>query len=609
MTTLTYGDLPLDEYGDADGVAAFAPLSGLDVGTPEVLTEALPRLLLDGEDVVGDRWGNRQITFLVRITGPDWSALSRGMALLEAEAQKPRNTLTLAIDEDQPASVYETFRATVTVADGDWDFFVAKPGRKHIMVQVTCAASPFPRAETEVVGNATIGAAESTTVIDACNALTGWTGRLRGMSLNTSTYLTATGSVQSQSESDGNFTSVFHPDGSVTATYYGWFEKIFAAQDVSTQQYVQVALLGYDTLLADLTLDGKDATLVSIVYESGWKRLSFRVPAGMTSFTDFKLATASSQTFPSSAYLPTRMVTLLDDVKKSNQPAGSTGRQMLLSVPVRGSARTGGSLSIQHETDALGDVLVYTAPDLADGFYPALRRFRSGGQIPSADGGAISGQREDLTTSESTSFRADVPTLSLRPDRYMVFARALRTLGSGEVTLTVRASTMFGATESLESVQTLAVKHTFNGTVRETVFVGTLDLPPTRVAAGTTALTRIGITSSAATVALDDLLIFPVSGRLTKVDCGTAAPTAGGDSNRLWIKNASLTNPIGGVWVGTKADESDARLARVSTPGQHEFTPSSTLVFVVTPNVAAPAVSFRHPPRGYLFVPAEVADV
>ena len=128
--------------------------------------------------------------------------------------------------------------------------------------------------------------------------------------------------------------------------------------------------------------------------------------------------------------------------------------------------------------------------------------------------------------------------------------------------------------------------------------LGRMSLPPARV--GPSGFVQIGLlyNSGSPTITLDEVYLLHESGDLTVVECGTASPSAGAASNRLWLDAPSLDDPQGSVWVGAAADRSDARYAGTAVaarpPYGHNLEPGGMNVFTVTSNADSAAVSSTH---------------
>jgi hypothetical protein len=107
--------------------------------------------------------------------------------------------------------------------------------------------------------------------------------------------------------------------------------------------------------------------------------------------------------------------------------------------------------------------------------------------------------------------------------------------------------------------------------------------------------------TSTSSVEIDEAWFFYVGddAALTRIQLGSGTPTAGGDSNRLFLKTPSTSRPYPSMWRGTLADESDSVNAVTTADawGDHQCAPDSLTVFTVTTNALDAQVSVTHRPR------------
>lgn len=574
--SLLYGSL---DFSASGGGPFYALSEGFTAGAPVTLTQALPRLLLDGEDVAGDRSSNREITFTVEIEAGDAIALAEAEAQLIAEVTKPRNALTWTPPNLGVPTVFDTFRGSARQVFNDLDEVMCCKRT----FEVTIAALPFGHSVDEVVeAGLTTAATPVTTLVDACDSATGWTGS-GALSVDTSVYATPTGALrQYPSASGGHYSATFARTGGIdlTGTPY-----------VTVQVYDLDPSTGSHNVNVAMWADGVKLTPVGSSAGSafGWNR--YRFFCSDTSVSALRVVVSGGADGGSA-------VTRIDDLNKTNQlSTGGTARESLRSIPVRGSVRTPGALAIHHDTSALGDVLVYTSDDLGSGYRPDLRRWRTAGGTVTADANLISGSSEPISNSGASPTTWLIPATNLPPGPYVLMAR-LKDSAGGSYVLTSAAQTKMG-TNAVGTAQQVTTR-TAIGTGYSIVPLGVLHLPPVAVPIGTGAAVQVTLLApTGATITLDEAWLFHLDGVLTQVACGTTTPAAGGSSSRLWIDYPSVDQPAGGIWVGTQADRSDARSAGpdLAAFGQHAYAPPQTLAFVVTSNALAPAVDLAYLPR------------
>lgn len=267
-----------------------------------------------------------------------------------------------------------------------------------------------------------------------------------------------------------------------------------------------------------------------------------------------------------------------------------TGRQNVRQIAVAGSARSQASLSLADPASALGSVLVYTSTDL-NAHQPNLRQFLQSGPTVAPDSTVVSGATSDL----STVHTFDLPAAGVPAGGYLLLAR-LKHASAGARVVSYTANSRVGTTNDSPG-QSGTRSITLAAGVWTVATVALLNLPTTQV--GSSGKVRLTL-SGPAGLLLDEAWLFNVdTGRLTWVECGTAAPSAGGSSNRLWLDTASITDPKPSIWRGNATDRSDAMQAGPNTSawGVHEFVPPAINVFTVTSNSTAAALTLEHYPR------------
>lgn len=592
------GSLFLGDLDLRDESSPFKVLGdGFNLGAGESITEALPRLLLDGEVVSGDRTSNRELSFTVEVSGADAIELAENEAALIAEANKPRNTLTWTPPNFAVPTVFDTFRATVRHLFDDLD----ELRRKVRKYEVTIPALPFGRSESKATTSAILEGAA--TVVDACDLTTGWTvddgyGYSYTPTIDSTVYATSTASIRAYV---GVARAPLAWDSTMDGLAAGvWFRRA-ASFSMGGARFLTIQVRhqfgnGNPVQLLTGIRNGSAMSLEPVVVQAmgaGWYRNTFDVGDGTISQLAIFLtgtATVPTGTGPSTAGI------WVDDLTKLTE-AGSTTKHATRLLDVQGSVRTTGSLQVSHATSALGDTVIYTCEDRGDGYRPDLRRWRKSGPTVVADATAMSGVYDPLTFgswSSATTF--DVPAASLSPGAYAILARVKRSGGSSASAI-ARATTILNG----QTVGTTDTTPTYPvaGGGWSIAPLGVFHLPTAALPPGSTAVVRIQIIGENANTYLDEAWLFRMDGALTEVACGTAAPSAGGSSNRLWVDSPSLEQPQGGVWVGYAADRSDARAAGplMTSLGRHAFVPPKMSVYVGTSNATGATVTLQHYPR------------
>ncbi len=246
------------------------------------------------------------------------------------------------------------------------------------------------------------------------------------------------------------------------------------------------------------------------------------------------------------------------------------------------------SLSLSHETDALGDVLIYTSPALAAGYVPALSPFAT--SSGSTEAGNVSGRKwTNLVT-------FDVPAAMLPRGSFQLVVRSLSGSAIGRTVFTSTANTRLnGVTQAPTLTEVVSVPRTSNTAYRY-VNLGSFELPPASVPETSSALVRVTIdTDSSETI--DEAWLFYLpddeSAHVSQIQCGTGTPSAGGPASRVWLDSPSVEREYPAAYIGTAEDRADA----VSPSGvpsnwdEHRMVAGENLVFAVTPGALDALVS------------------
>jgi hypothetical protein len=584
---LTLGNLNLiDKNGSPFGVELLA--EGTDFGSPEPVEVVLNSLLQDGDLVVHTRDGNREQALRIIIKAPDSAALAQGEAALMAELGK-RNTLTYTPpDRWGPPTVFDVVTSSLQQIPDD--LAEVRRSERHYSVRVVSA--PFGRSQEEVTAAALAASGTTTTLVNDGSATTNWTGAING--------------------------------GAVSPTVDSGAVKVTNGAAVT------------GTVVASLTLTTSITTSSTKLLVVDWKPESMKGDPGLRAYGDGveleRMGDAASPTagftrswfyvaassiavlrLDSTSDIPAAWVgsnpaavrsLYVDNINRTDiRPSLGTARQLLRSVEVAGSARTQGSLAIEHETSALGDVYAYVYPDTPDvlGYSPPLRQYRvAGGPTVTPDSSLVSGAREDLTTGTATF---DIPVRNLPQGTYIL---AVRTNTGGLLSPTPQLNwtvstrlngTTLGPVESGSWPITSSTLAYFLWPVAH-VMLPTVDMDT----GASTAVVRVTLSITApAAVDFDEAWLFNTQiGQLLQVSCGTGSPASGGPARRLFIEPPTLIRPLPAIRIGHAADRSDAysptgnAIASWMVP---EFEPPRVNVFTVTTNALDAAVTLRHFPR------------
>lgn len=590
---LVFGTCPLVP-ADPSGLAyEINTLAELDFGNPEPVVAPIQSLLLDGQLAEVLSYDNRNIVIRVQISAATLADVSAGERDLMAEVGG-RNTLTWRPpDEFSEPTVFDVIWSRFDYTFDDLE--EAQRQTRTFVITLNCA--PFGRDEDETVVEA-VGAGETpptpaTATMDACTATTGWA-------------LTSSPSTPSSSVtiiapfiSDGGVRAGFAvgSTGFQTAQPPVWSKltRTGLSADMSTTPYLtitaRVFYAGYASTGVEYRING---VVVQPFAHSGGVRYFDASAFGTVTSVEVM---AQHQSRRGAG----RVEVSVDDISRTNVPPFvGTRRMQNRLLTVGGSARTEASLSLTHETLALGEVRIYTsAANESSGYQPPLRQYRNNsfGGSATPDSSSVSGGRSMLNAATPETY--DVPASALIAGTHLLEAIIKGTTGPKAINYS--ATTLVGSTE-YGTVTGIGLV-TLVTTGWEIVPIASLALPPVALPPGSTAKIRIHIWSASA-VEIDEAFIFNTDiGRLTGVICGTGTPATGGPASRVWVDTPTLDWPNPSIWLGTTEDRSDARHAiggdlttggEVPSQGTHLFEPGEVNLFTLSTGATDVAASLRY---------------
>lgn len=592
---LVLNDLDLLSSAPSDGYSIETLGEDFSFGNPVPVEVVMTSLMLDGSSVVRTSDNNREVTFQVSITAETGNGLAVGEAALVAQMGR-RGTLTWTPPDGLGAATM------FVVVTGSLDFLFSDLDelrlRRTFRVRLVCL--PFGRS-VDMVTAGSDSVADTVTVSDDCQSTTGWSA----MAGKSGDGYTPTFAVDSTA---GNF---------VTGT---------GAIKVTPAPGVPLATAGLSkqasTAFAKvLSVAGTAGSYLTFAMRTSWPYLEFKEVyvtngAGRQLMTPIN-AGAVGNGFSRYA-IPithTSTITKLEvDILQGIQAGdvampplwidsigmagSSSAAQKFRSFDVIGSARTEGTFAVASPAGVagLGDVLLYTTPDLGDGFRPDLKRWLVSGST-TADSTAVTGTYVTLEPVAANAKTFEAPATSFRPGAYAVLARVKNT-SSTTIAPVVKAqllqgSTLIGSVEATSSnLLTLA-----GTTDWEVVRLGVLYLPPTVPdALNAAAKIRFSVNDDQSATRLDELLVFPMEdSALTWVRCGAGTPSAA-VSSRLWLDGPSPDYPRGQLAVGTSSTRTDARTARPMSRGSHLLYPGTMFAYLMASGSATATMDVSYFP-------------
>jgi hypothetical protein len=583
------GDLNLtgdntDPSGLAFRIDTLGP--GTTWGNPEGITRMVSSWLADGSIVTHDRDDNRTLSIPVRVTAATSAALQAGEAALFHRCNRS-TTLTWTPPWDTAAPIASIFEVWSGALEGDLQSNGGDLNELHLtrFYTLTLTAKPYTRSQALVEFAAlTKPATESTVQIDNCAATTGWAGSPNAVATTgvavTETVVTEVSSRLGGGRQAGGAT--YHLSltrtGSVDMTGFPYLRVTFSMPGISWDPKVHA-----------------DGVLLTQVASSGRVRW-FKAPA---SFTTLKVG--------GSFYTNRELTVVLSvwDVTQTNV-AGvvNTVKELARTVWVEGSARTGGSIAVEHGTDGLGQTLVYTCPASPAGYVPAMSSYWTAGPSRAADTTAVSGQKTLVDHTSINGAGGVLPTFTIPGDQVME--------ADYGVMVRVKANTpadyafqviayVDGHSLVVEEAEITPVISPAD-TGYHLYWLGRMTLPP--LAIPVTSSQNVVVTIQAynptspftATdpVYLDELWLFNLTD-------GALSIVAAGSSQRVWLDSADGERPNPTIWLGSDVDRGDAvaapLLGTVKAMGSHELLPGYMDLFTVTTGADNADASVTYYPR------------
>lgn len=560
---------------------------GTSRGAPVPIEVAVKTWLQDGSIVVTQGYDNRDVMLRVRLYATDLVSLAATEAALVAELNKP-NTLTWTPDPNTPASVFVVVTSSMDYEEDDAAEAQGDPWRTYTL-RLVCEA--FVRSAAEVTVAALAASGVTTTLVDDGSVTTNWTGAINGVSTSPSVVSGAVGISSAGTLDAQNKATV-----DLTRT---------SAITTSSTKYLVVDWKGQAGLNPVISATGDGVALLRVGQSpsptSGYTRTWFYAAA--SSVTALRLRVSFDGTGMS---LPQgSSVTLaffVDNIDRSDiKPTSGTARQLVRSLDVSGSARTQGSLAIEHGSSALGDLLAYIWPDSSNAYLPPLRPSRVSGGTVTGDSTTVSGSTEPITGATATF---DVPLSKLIAGSHLLMARLKPSVVTLAATVSWTAQTRINSVNvgaALSGSTALILSNGLSQPAFEIIPLARPQLPPTDAdTQSTTSVVRVTLTAtSTGTVTLDEAWLFNTTiGSLVQVGCGTASPSSGGSANRVFIEPATVGRPRPTVRIGFASDRSDSFFPPTFSSWQFvEFNPPRDNVLTVTTNALDASVTLRHYPR------------
>lgn len=562
--SLTLGNLLLtDSFPDTDNDFKFDVLAdGVGFGVAAGVKEVITSLLSDGDLIRTTRYGNREVSFVVEITGPDLASLAHGEAALRREIGGG-NTLTWQPPDDfAVASVFEVVDSEMSQKFDDLDELGK---RRQFTLTLTC--SPFARSANMVTVEAlAVGPTPTTVSVSTADATTGWSTVAPATLGQTGGYVYCT------------MTSAYGSGGE------GAHYLFFAAATNPATPYVVVEWQA--TLPVSFTPTLLAAPVVQTMnLPDGWTRTVYDTTGlsyGALTFRAVPLGTTGQYR--------------IRDVKRTNVPPSVSPRQVSRIIEVGGTERTPASIHVEATTGGDGHnglVIVHTAPEDGSGYSPSLRRWRTSASTGPVitDATTLSGGREPIAFAAG-GFVAEVPTSALPEGGYVLMARMRMASGPVTVGLSWSTSTIFPGSTGQQGYTNGSVKVPFNNTAWRIVPVAVLSLPSVRTKSGKVQIVFQVPTTDHAQVEIDEGWLFRADD-----DCALTIVTT--FQPHLWLDSPDVTSSVPRIWTGDERSLQVHPGEALQAMGNHVLHPDGTAVFTasLSDNPATEATFYRRWPN------------
>ncbi|MEP7739783.1 hypothetical protein ABKW28_19245 [Nocardioides sp. 31GB23] len=537
---------------------------------PEPIVRVGSSLLRDGAIEIVDGYSNRDITLVVGLDGTHSTHLADGEAAIWRVIEQIRTDRYGELawtppDQKGPTSIYTVLWGQMDPVDDDtWDIRELQ-GKRTFALKLRC--KPFARsAERDVVTTATEYDPTVATLMDGTDP----DFFIEPGSSDDRTAITDAGRtvvevVGGWVQSGGYGSPIFQGGAAAkfnVPTGVGAFAVTY--RNVGNHGFTQTHI-NDKFVVRDIT-EYLDGGYVREIYDVSDLSGPIVVRITLTVDDNFYDQTPS--------YDPTLR---FDEIVTMAVLPAIGGKATMRALPIKGSARAPGTITISHAATALGDVLALTAPNMDSGYTPDLRRRRVAGGSTGGDNNAIGGRRENLN---GTNPKFTVP-FSLYPDGTYALIARMKLTASRLVTLRANHEAV-----TYREVSTYASATPNSGDDWGWVVLGTMRLPAraaSRAVTGTFDFV-LDVTSAGPSDYLDDIFVIPVDAALTLAH--------GLTTRRLSLVAPDLDLPRGAVWMHDQADESDAfsALAQLESNDDHELHAGRTLCYVAASGPATPVV-------------------
>jgi len=537
-------------------------------GNPQPVIVTLLSMLAAGSLVSRSPDANREPTLLVDVSCNvnDGDALAAGEAALMGVCNHPADLEWLPPQANAERAVFD-------VVDSSLEHVMDEVRELLLIRTYRIKLSALPYARDEALTTAAAVPYAAPVIIDTGSATTNWT------------VIFPTGATVTVVS--GAVTSTYDPSINSSGLYGTKLRRAFpVAIDTSVNKYVAVdwksSVPSYHGFIPNAIPFGNLAEVRRDPLTGGYVRSYYQLPASVNSMTEFTFDIIHPAQPAGSATLSIDQVQVMQAL-----PVIGTGRQLLRTIQVGGSAPTQGTIDVTHASSGLGEAMVYTY-ESQGGYQPPLSPWRTL-PAPGVDFTTDSSTLNGGFWALSTLVRWAVPVTAL-PDGEAVLVMRLHNTLTGTCTFDWSAfSEMAGGVLGMVSGQ---FSHTFAVANTPVTVVMPVPLNLPTVPMGPNGLVSLDVRRLAAAGPgashLHEGWLFNTEGSLSIVGAGSR--------KRLSLEAPSLAEPLGAMWVGDNADKSDwySVSAEATSRQHHTLKPGSNNIFTVTTTAVDAAVAASH---------------
>lgn len=546
------------------------------MGNADPVRAVVLSLLADGDLVRTTRFGNREVSFDVEITGPDLASVAQGEAALRREVGRGNALTWQAPDTFAVPSVFDVVYSSMSQTFNDLDELRRK---RTFTLTLTCA--PFARSQSAVTVAAIAPPSTetpTTATLNNADTTSGWSASVTNR--DGSGNLVSAGATVTDA-GDGVNVAGSGVELSITCSLAG------APVTISATPFVVIETSGdLPDSITFGTVNGAHGLPVAAAYAT---------PAGTVRYffdVGSKSVAVNSVTFlygSSDPYVAQTWAVTVYDISATDTLPTVNSHQTARIIAGRGTERAPASIAVSPGAagTSLGWTIVHTAPAAKGGNSPALRQYRTLGNPLFGDIATMSGEYEEVTSSPVV---AQVPLPSIPEGEYALLA-LMRSSVAGSFKINWQARTLLPGIGYLGGTSGTATAKFDAIDTWTLVPLDVVTLPPVRANGAFVQLDLSRVTTGES-IDLDEWWALRLGD-----DCATTVLYT--NAGYLWLDSPDLGSPVPRVWVGGDGDRSDAHHPsyNLCSQGAHILHPDGTAIFVATSGMDRPNVSATFFPR------------